>query len=117
MHTTELTGVIAEHVAAVNAFDIEAVAATFAPDAYVNDDRREISGIDAIRAWVAKEIVGDRVTIEVTEVREHHGTTIVRGRYDGTYDKSKLPPGDLILTSYIRVEGGKIVEMYIVRVQ
>jgi hypothetical protein len=37
-----------------------------------------------------------RVTIEVTEVREHHGTTIVRGRYDGTYDKSKLPPGDLI---------------------
>ncbi len=74
-------------------------------------------GIDAIRAWIAKEIVGDRVTIEVTEVREHHGTTIVRGRYDGTYDKSKLPPGDLILTNYFRVEGGKIVEMYVMRVQ
>ena len=42
MHTTELSGIIAEHVAAVNAFDIDAVVATFAPDAYVNDARREI---------------------------------------------------------------------------
>jgi hypothetical protein len=32
----------------------------------------------------------------------------VRGRYDGTYDKSKLPPADLILTTYFRVEGAKI---------
>ena len=72
-------------------------------DALVYDVNREFWGTDAIRAWVAKEIVGERVTIEVTEVREHHGTTIVRGRYDGTYDKSKLPPGDLILTNYIRV--------------
>jgi hypothetical protein len=52
----------------------------------------------------------------VTEVREHHGTTIVRGRYDGTYDKSKLPPVDLILTNYVRVRDGKMVEMHIVRV-
>jgi len=33
---------------------------------------------------VARELVGDRVTIEVTEVLDHHGDTIVRGRYDGT---------------------------------
>ena len=109
--------IIEDHFAAYNRFDGDAIVATYAPDALVYDFNREFWGIDAIRAWIAKEIVGDRVTIEVTEVREHHGTTIVRGRYDGTYDKSKLPPGDLILTSYIRVEGGKIVEMYIVRVQ
>ena len=45
--TSELPGVVAEHIAAVNAFDDEAILATFAPDAYVNDNRREIVGIDA----------------------------------------------------------------------
>ena len=108
--------VIEEHFAAYDKFDTDAIMATYAPDALVYDVGREFWGTDAIRAWVAKELVGDSVTIALTEVREHHDTTIVRGRYDGTYDKSKLPPGDLILTNYIRVRDGKIIEMYIVRV-
>ncbi|MGD0686506.1 MAG: hypothetical protein ABSA03_15515 [Streptosporangiaceae bacterium] len=41
MITTELPAVVAEHIAAVNALDTEAVVATFADDAYVNDARRE----------------------------------------------------------------------------
>jgi ketosteroid isomerase-like protein len=53
---TELPAVIAEHIAAVNAFDTEAIMATFAPDAYVNDARREIKGLDAIRRWVEREL-------------------------------------------------------------
>jgi hypothetical protein len=108
--------IIEDHIRAINAFDTDAIVATFAADALVYDVNREFWGIDAIRAWVAKELVGDHVTVEVTETREHHGTTLVRGRYDGTYDKSKLPPGDLILTTYFRVEGGKIVEMFIMHV-
>lgn len=108
--------VIADHFAAYNQFDLDGIMATYAPDALVYDVNRAFWGTEAIRAWVAKDIVGERVTIEVTEVREQHGTTLVRGRYDGTYDKSKLPPGDLILTNYIRVQDGKIVEMYIVHV-
>jgi hypothetical protein len=113
MHTTELTGVVAEHVAAVNAFDMEAVAATFAPDAYVNDARREISGIDAIRAWVAKEMVGDRVTMEVREVIDHYGDVIVRARFDGTYDKTNLPD-ELIMSSYFSVRDNKIVSLAVI---
>ena len=105
--------VIADHIAAVNRFDLEAILATFAPDALVNDARREFRGAAAIRAWVAKEMVGDRVTIAVTEVVEHHGETIVRGRYDGLFDRSKLP-AELILTNYFRVRDGKIVELFII---
>ena len=67
---TELRGVVGEHVAAVNAFDLDRIVATFTPDAYVNDNRREIWGIDAIRAFMAKEFVGDHVTMEVREVLE-----------------------------------------------
>ena len=40
-----ISGVIGEHIAAVNAFDTDAIVATFAEDAYVNDNRREIVGI------------------------------------------------------------------------
>jgi hypothetical protein len=112
--TATLTPVLAEYTAAVNAFDEDAIVATFADDALVNDVRREFWGTQAIRRWVAREIVGDRVTIEVTEVLDHHGDTIVRGRYDGGYDKTNLPD-ELILTSYFTVRDGKIVTLIISR--
>jgi hypothetical protein len=102
-----------EHIAAVNAFDIGGVVATFAPDAYVNDARREINGIDAIRAWVAKEMVGDHVTMEVREVIDHYGDTIVRARYDGTYDKTNLPD-ELVMTNYFSVRDNKIVSLAVI---
>jgi hypothetical protein len=85
--TTALAPVLAEHIAAVNAFDEDAIVATFAGDALVNDVHREFWGREAIRGWVVRELVGDRVTIAVTEVLDHHGDTIVRGRYDGNYDR------------------------------
>lgn len=33
---------------------------------------------------------GDHVTMDPIEVVDHHGDTIVRSRYDGTYDKTKI---------------------------
>ena len=62
--SASLSPVVAGYLAAVNAFDIDAIVAAFAPDAYVNDARREIRGVDAIRRWVEKEMVGDHVTME-----------------------------------------------------
>jgi hypothetical protein len=111
--TKELTGIVAEHIRAINAFDANAIVATFAQDAYVNDNRREIVGIDAIRRWVEKEMFGDHVTIEVREVLDHYGDTIVRGAYDGEYDKTNLPK-ELILSNYFKVRNGKIVSLVIV---
>ena len=110
---TELIGVVAEHVAAVNAFDLDRIVATFAPDAYVNDNRREIWGTDAIRAFMAKEFVGDSVTMDVREVLDHHGDIIVRARYDGTYDKTNLP-AELVLTSYFGIRDDKITSLTVI---
>ena len=59
-------------------------------------------------------MTGDRVTIDVTEVIEHHGDTIVRGRYDGTFDKTNLPE-ELILTNYFTVRDGKIASLIVIR--
>jgi hypothetical protein len=109
----ELPDVVAAHIAAVNAFDVDAIVATFAPDALVNDNHREIVGVDAIRRFVEKEIVGDRVTMEVREVIHHYSDTIVRARYDGTFDKTNLPP-ELVLTNYFTVRDDKIVALIII---
>jgi hypothetical protein len=111
--TQKLTGVVAEHIRAVNAFDTEAAVATFAKDAYVNDVQREIFGIDAIRRWIEKEITGEHVTIAVREVVDHYGDPIVRGLYDGDYDKTNLPK-ELILSNYFKVRDDKIVSLIIV---
>ena len=114
--STSLSPVLAEHVRAVNAFDVDAIVATFAEDALVNDARREFWGAAAIRRWVAKEMVGDRVTLEVTEIVDHCGDMIVRARYDGQYDKTNLPD-ELILTNYFTVRDGKIVTLIVIRNQ
>jgi hypothetical protein len=105
--------VVAEHIEAVNAFDVDAIVATFSTDALVNDARREFWGTDSIRGWVAKEMVGDRVSITVTEVVDHHGQIVVRGRYDGDFDKTNLPD-ELILTNYFTVRDGKIDSLIVI---
>jgi len=88
MHTktidlAEAPAVIGEHLRAVNAFDLDGIVATFASDAFVNDNSREIQGTEAIRASMAKELVGDSVTVEPVEVLDHHGDILLHGRYDG----------------------------------
>jgi ketosteroid isomerase-like protein len=108
-----LPPVVAEHLEAVNAFDTDRIMNTFAPDAYVNDNRREIWGTDAIRKFIDKEFVGDHVTMEVREVIDHHGDIIVRAKYDGTYDKTNLPD-ELVMTTYFALRDGKITSMTVI---
>src|ERR1700726_4665697 len=108
-----LPPVVAEHIAAVNAFDNDRIVATFAPDAYVNDNRREIWGTEAIGKFIAKEIVGDHVTMGAREIIAHNGDIIRPAKYDGDYDKTNLPD-ELIMTNYFALRDGKIVSLSIV---
>ena len=50
----------------------------------------------------------------LTEVLDHHGDTIIRGRYDGDYDKTNLPD-ELILTNYFTIRDGEIVTLIVIR--
>jgi ketosteroid isomerase-like protein len=108
-----LPPIVTEHINAVNAFDTDRIVNTFVQDAYVNDNRREIWGTDAIRAFMAKEFVGDHVTMDVREVNDHYGDIIVRAKYDGTYDKTNLPD-ELIMTSYFGIREGKIISLAVI---
>ena len=118
--TASLPPVVAAHIAAVNAHDEDAVVATFAAGALVNDAHREFWGSEALRSWVAREMTGDRVTITGVGVntaaiaRPELIAEIARGRYDGTFDKTNLPE-ELILTNYFTVRGGKIASLIVIR--
>ena len=101
------------YIAASNAFDGDALIAWFADDALVND-RREFWGKDAIRAWLDREIIGDKVTTNPTATAEHYGEVIVHAVTDGDYDKTGLPY-PLVLTYYFTVRGDRIVRLIIIR--
>jgi ketosteroid isomerase-like protein len=105
---------IAAHVAAINSFDVDAVMDTFAEDALVNDVSREFWGREHIRSWIAKEMVGDHVTLEPIEVVDNEGFYAVRCKFDGDYDKTNLPD-PLIMTNYFRVDNGKIVTLFVIK--
>jgi len=111
----QLPKAVREYVEASNAFDGDWLIAAFANDAFVNDVRREFWGTEAIKAWTDKEIIGDRVTMDPTKVVEHYDVVSVDAIMDGNYDKTKLPPGPLILTHYFTVRGDKIVRLIIIR--
>ena len=111
--TTDLPRVVADHIAACNAHDIDAWMATFAPDALVNDFQREFEGAAAIRAFGEKEIFGADVTMQVERALDRHGDITVHARFDGTYDKTGLPD-PLILSLYFSVRDGRITQLIII---
>ena len=82
----------------------------------VNDARRELNGVDAIRSWVMKEMVGARVTTDVREVVDHDGDTIVRARHDGASGKTYLP-GELVISNCFSVGDNKIVSLAVIFTQ
>lgn len=111
--TNSLPQVILDHIEAHNTPDPTAFAATFAPDAMVNDARREWIGVDAISRWAEKEIFGDNVRVELDCAYEHNGTYIVRLINDGDFDKAGLPD-PIILTNYIKLVDDKIAELAVI---
>jgi hypothetical protein len=113
MNKIQLSGVVAEHIRAINASDIDAIIATFAKDALVNDNKREIVGIEAIRKWAENEIIADKVSIEVRDTLDHYGDVVVRGAYAGDFDKAGLPD-EIVLTNYFSLRDGKIAGLIIV---
>jgi hypothetical protein len=112
--TRSLPSPIAEYIEASNTFDGDRLIAAFAEDALVNDARREFWGIDAIKRWSDEEVIGDKVTMDVKEVKEHYGGFIVDAVVDEEFDKTNLPYL-VILTHYFTVSDDKIVSLIIIR--
>jgi hypothetical protein len=109
-----LPPLVAAYVEATNSFDLEQLLSTFADDALVNDQLRDYWGKAAIRKWAERDIISERLTMDVTNVIEHYGNFIVTANVDGNYDKRGLPD-PLVLAFYFTPHSDKIVQLIILR--
>jgi hypothetical protein len=105
---------VAAYVAATNASDLDRLLATFADDALVNDQLRDYWGKAAIREWAERDIIGERLTMNVVGVIEHYGNFIVTANIDGDFDKRGLPE-PLVLAFYFTPHDDQIVQLIILR--
>jgi hypothetical protein len=107
---------VAAYVRATNSSDLEGLLATFADDAFVNDELRDHWGKQAIREWAAREIIGRRFTMYVLNVIEHYGHVIVTANVNGNFDCRGLPD-PLVLVFHFSSSCGRIVQLIILRNQ
>jgi len=98
---------IATFIRAINKRDADGFLSSFTPDAVVTDVGREFRGSAAVRQWAEQEIFSVNVTLDVIDVAERDGQTVVTVKVDGTFDKTGLPD-PLLLNHNFTVEGGKI---------
>jgi two-component sensor histidine kinase len=59
---------VAAYIPATNACDLDALLAAFVDDALVNDQLQDYWGKEAIAAWAARDILGQRMTFKVTNI-------------------------------------------------
>ncbi len=93
-------------IIAINAGDTAAFLALFPKDGVVDDWGDRYAGIDAIRAWSDRELIGAKGALTVSNVSTH-GNEIA---FDGDWKSSFFTgPGRFTL----RIEDGRIREMRI----
>jgi len=109
-----LPTLVAAYVEASNNFDLERLMSTFAEDALVNDQLRDYWGKPAIREWAKRDLIGERLTMNVTKVINHYDNFIVTANVDGNYDKRGLPD-PLVLAFYFTAQSDLIVQLIILR--
>lgn len=110
----ELPPAVAAYVRATNLGDLDALLATFVDDALVNDQLYDYWGKEAITAWAARDIIGERLTLNVVNTVQHYGNSIVTAHVDGLFDKRGLP-NPLVLAFYFSSYENKIVQLIILR--
>ena len=109
-----LPTLVAAYVESTNSFDLERLMSTFAEDALVNDQLRDYWGKPTVREWAKRDIIGERLTMNVTKVISHYDNFIVTANVDGNYDKRGLPD-PLVLAFYFTANSDLIVQLIILR--
>ena len=109
-----LPPLVAAYVEATNSFDLERLLVTFAEDALVNDQLRDYWGKLAITEWAKRDIIGVKLTMNVTKVINHYDNFIVTANVDGRYEKRGLPD-PLVLAFYFAAQRELIVQLIILR--
>jgi hypothetical protein len=103
---------VSEFVRATNAGELATLAALFSEDAQVNDQLRDFWGHAEISAWLAREIVGEQVKLDVLRAKRHYDAVILHARISGNFETPGLAqpmPVDMHFT----VQGSRIIRLLI----
>jgi ketosteroid isomerase-like protein len=100
----ELAAAIERYFEAQNAHDPDTVAACFAEDGTVYDEKRTHVGREAIRAWQAGPVAAYEVTVEPLEVHQEAGTTEVSAKVAG-----KFPGSPIVLSHRFDLAGTDLI--------
>ena len=95
------------YVQAINDNEPDAFIAQFAHDAVVNDIGRELRGRPAIKSWGDDEIFAAQVRLEVLDIREFDGSTVITTKVDGNFDRTGLPD-PLIMEHEVQMDSEQI---------
>jgi hypothetical protein len=108
-----LRGVVADFINAMNLLDLNALLATFAPEARLVSRGREYRGHEAIRGWGDLRLIGRRLTACVQQVRHRPPSrTRLRCICDGDFDREGL--ADPVVSDFhFRLQDGHITELVI----
>jgi hypothetical protein len=93
-------------------FEELALVDLFADDALVNVQLRDYWRKPAIREWAAGDIIGQRLTMDVTAVIEHYESLIVTANVGGKFDMTGLPD-PLVCAFLFTVQVDRIVQLII----
>lgn len=108
--TLQIPPLANEYVQATNDNQPAQFLALFAEDAVVHDAGRVHRGRAAIRDWSQHEIFDVQVTLDVLEVTERDGRTILTTKVDGNFDRTGLPD-PVIIEQRLRIDGNAIREL------
>ncbi len=105
-----LPSAIVRFVVAMGQVDGAALLEPFTDDVPANDNQPVFRGNRA----ADRELIGDKVTMSVTDASKHDGAVIVAAEVDGNHDKTDAPD-PLILTFYVTRHGDEIATLFIWR--
>ncbi len=110
--SAEELALVAAFVRATNAGELAALEALFAADALVNDQLRNFWGIQEIRAWLEREIVGERVALKVLRVRKHYDAIIATAEISGEFETPRLPQ-PMTVDLHFTLQDARIVRLLV----
>lgn len=104
----DLPAPISSYFDASNNHDIDGMLAPFDEDASVKDEGQEHHGRPAIRSWIEDVTRKYHVTIDVKDVTDANGRTVVSGLVSGNF-----PGSPVLLDHAFTLSGPKITRLEI----
>jgi ketosteroid isomerase-like protein len=99
---------VAAYFDATNKHDIDAMLALFDENSRVEDEGQERYGRAQIRAWMEEAVRKYRFSVEIQDVRDVRGETVVAGLVSGDF-----PGSPVVLRHAFTLRGAKIARLEI----